>query len=74
MKIRFLRSALVACAALVMSACGGGGSGNANNSTGAVGALAQTTAVTEPPRLSRRLQHERGWSLWEQLGTGFHRS
>jgi len=20
----------------------------------------------EPPRLSRRLQHERGWSIWEQ--------
>ncbi len=33
MKIRFLRSTLVECAALVMSACGGGGSDIANNST-----------------------------------------
>ncbi len=46
MKINFLRSTLVACAALAMSACGGGGSKSANNSTGAVGAIAQTTAVT----------------------------
>ena len=46
MKITFLRSTLVACAALAMTACGGGGSGIANNSTGAVGAITQTTAVT----------------------------
>jgi hypothetical protein len=46
MKITFLRSTLAACAALVMTACGGGGSGVANNSTGAVGAVTQTSAVT----------------------------
>jgi hypothetical protein len=34
---------------------------------------------SEPPRLSRRLQHERGWNLWEQqsgiqlrLGSGLY--
>jgi hypothetical protein len=46
MKIRFLRSALVACAALVMTACGGGGSNSANNSSGSVGAITQTKVVT----------------------------
>ena len=45
MKITFLRSTLAACAALVMTACGAGGSGIANNSTGAGGAVTQTTAV-----------------------------
>lgn len=30
--------------------------------------------ASEPRRDSRRLQHERGWSLWEHKGTGFRRS